>query len=132
MLDGTETVTVNGRVHGTQMFDNITVAADGTVVMLEDIGNNKHNGKVWAYNPTTKQLTLLAQHDEVRFGDYATGVVGTLTKDEESSGVIDVTSILGRNDGKRYFLLVVQNHAVASGANATELVEGGQLLLMTY
>lgn len=131
VLDGTETVTVNGRVHGTQMFDNITVASDGTIILQEDIGNNKHNGKVWKYNPATKALTLLAQHDEARFGDYATGVTGTLTKDEESSGVIEVTSILGRNDGKRYYLLTVQNHAPATGGNATELVEGGQLLLMS-
>jgi hypothetical protein len=132
VLDGTETVTVNGRAHGPQMFDNITVAPDGTLILLEDVGNNKHNGKVWAYNPTSKQLTLLAQHDEARFGDYFTNVTGTFTKDEETSGVIEVTSILGRNDGKRYFLLVDQNHAAASGVNATELVEGGQLLLMVY
>ncbi len=132
VLDGTETVTVNGRVHGTQMFDNITVAADGTVILQEDVGNNKHNGKVWAYDPSSKQLTLVAQHDEARFGDYAPAVTGTLTKDEESSGVIEVTAILNRNDGKRYFLLVVQNHAPATGANAAELVEGGQLILMSY
>jgi hypothetical protein len=131
VLDGTETVTVAGRVHGTQMFDNITVNTDGTLILLEDVGNSKHNGKVWKYDPVTKKLSLLAQHDEVRFGDYATGVVGTLTKDEESSGVIEVTALLGRNDNRRYYLLVSQNHAAATGANATELVEGGQLMLMS-
>jgi Bacterial protein of unknown function (DUF839) len=132
MLNGTETVTVNRRAHGPQMFDNMTVASDGTVILQEDTGNNKHNAKLWKYNPTSKELTLLAQHDEVRFGDYFTSVTGTLTKDEESSGVIEVTSILNRNDGKRYFLLVSQNHQAATGTNATELVEGGQLLLMSY
>lgn len=132
LIDGTETVTVSNRVHGPQMLDNMTVASDGTVILQEDVGNNRHNGKIWKFNPTTRQLTLLAQHDEVRFGDYYTSVTGTLTKDEESSGSIEITSILGRNDGKRYFLLVDQNHAVDTSANAAELVEGGQLLLMSY
>jgi hypothetical protein len=131
VLDGTETVTVAGRVHGTQMFDNITVSTDGTLILQEDVGNSKHNGKTWKYDPVAKTLTLLAQSDEVRFGDYATSVVGTLTKDEESSGVIEVTTLLGRNDNRRYYLLVTQNHAAATGANATELVEGGQLMLMS-
>ncbi len=132
ILDGTETVTVNGRVHGTQMFDNMTMTSNGDLILLEDVGGNKHNGKIWKLVPSTKTLTLLAQHDEARFGDYYTSVTGTLTKDEESSGVIDVTSLLGRGDGRTYLLLVVQNHAAATGANATELVEGGQLLLMSY
>jgi Bacterial protein of unknown function (DUF839) len=131
VLDGTETVTVAGRVHGTQMFDNITVNTDGTLILQEDVGGSKHNGKIWKYDPVAKKLTLLAQHDEVRFGDYVTSVVGTLTKDEESSGVIEVTSLLGRNDNRRYYLTVTQNHAAATGANAVELVEGGQLMLMS-
>jgi secreted PhoX family phosphatase len=132
MLDGTETLTVNGRTHGPQMLDNMTMTSNGDLILLEDVGFNKHNGKIWKFVPGTKVLTLLAQHDEVRFGDYFTNVTGTLTKDEESSGVIDVTSLLGRNDGRTYFLLAVQNHATATGANAAELAEGGQLLLMSY
>lgn len=132
VLDGTETVTLSGRVHGTQMFDNITMSSNGDIILQEDVGNNKHNGKIWKFVPSTKTLTLLAQHDEVRFGDYYTNVTGTLTADEESSGVIDVTSLLGRNDGRTYFLIADQNHAAATGTNAAELVEGGQLLLMSY
>jgi len=132
ILDGTETVTVAGRIHGTQMFDNMTVASDGTIILQEDVGGNNHNGKIWKYNPVTKALTLLAQHDEKLFGDYYTGVVGTETNDEETSGIIEITSILGRTDGKRYFLLVDQNHKLATGTNAAELVEGGQLLLLSF
>ena len=132
VLDGTETITVAGRIHGTQMFDNMTVASDGTIILQEDVGGNNHNGKIWKYDPVTKALTLLAQHDEKLFGDYYTGVVGTETNDEESSGIIEITSILGRTDGKRYFLLVDQNHKAATGANAAELVEGGQLLLLSF
>ena len=132
ILDGTETVTVNGRVHGTQMFDNMTMTSNGDLILQEDVGNNIHNGKIWKLVPSTKTLTLLAQHDAARFGDYYTSTPQTVTKDEESSGVIDVTSLLSRGDGRTYFLIADQSHAAATGANATELVEGGQLLLMSY
>jgi hypothetical protein len=54
-----------------------------------------------------------------------------LTQDEESSGIIEVTSLFdgvaGYDPGNfRYFLLDVQAHYPIAG----ELVEGGQLLLM--
>jgi hypothetical protein len=48
---------------------------------------------------------------------------GWLTNDEESSGVIDITAILNRNDGRRYFLGDMQSHY----PNGPTLVEGGQL-----
>lgn len=132
VLTGTETITVAGRTHGPQMLDNLTVASDGTLILQEDVGGNIHNGKIWKYSPATKTLSLLAQHDVARFGDYLpTVTTATLTKDEEASGVIEVTTILGRNDGRRYFLTVDQIHAAATGTNAVELVEGGQLLLMS-
>jgi hypothetical protein len=132
VLNGTETVTVAGRVHGTQMFDNLVVASDGTIILQEDVGGNNHNGKIWKYNPVTKALTLLAQHDVALFGDYYTNTTGTETNDEETSGIIEITNILGRTDGKRYFLFVDQNHKLATGTNAAELVEGGQLLLLSF
>ena len=46
-----------------------------------------------------------------------------LTQDEESSGVIDISDILGNG----WYLLDVQAHY---NIGDTELVEGGQLLLM--
>ena len=54
LLNGTE---------GQQMFDNITVNAQGKLVLQEDVGNNAHLGKVWQYDPATDALTELAQHD---------------------------------------------------------------------
>jgi Bacterial protein of unknown function (DUF839) len=119
MLDGTS---AKGDY---QMFDNITVHEDGTLTLLEDIGNNQHNGKVWQFNPATGSLLKIAKFDTKLFGDI--GVTGTLTKDEETSGVIDVTDIFDREDNFRYSLLVVQNHAKSADV---ELFEGGQLLLM--
>jgi len=46
-----------------------------------------------------------------------------ITQDEESSGIIDASHILGRG----WFLLDVQAHNVSTDP---ELVEGGQLLAM--
>jgi hypothetical protein len=110
-----------------QMLDNIAVNDDGTLIMLEDIGNNKHNGKMWKFDPATGDLVKIAHFDQALFGDIG-GPAGTLTKDEETSGVIDVTKLLDRNDGRVYNLFVVQNHAPSGDA---ETVEGGQLVLMS-
>ncbi len=109
-----------------QMFDNIGANDDGSVILQEDVGNNKHNGKVWKFNPVTGDLVKLARFDPALFGDIAGN--GLITKDEESSGVIDVTRILNRKDGRSYSLLVAQNHAVSGDP---ETLEGGQLLVMS-
>ena len=114
LLDGTE--------NGQQMFDNITVNRDGKLILCEDVGNQAHIGKVWEYDPTTDTLSQIAQHDPSRF---APGGNFFLTQDEESSGVIDVTDILGSATQNAY-LIDVQAHFNLGG----ELVQGGQLLVM--
>jgi hypothetical protein len=118
LLDGTEP-------HN--MLDNMAIDAAGNIYLQEDVGNQGHNGKIWMYDRATGTLRLLARHDIARFGDL--GLPGSLTQDEESSGIIDITSILEgvRGRGNRYFLLDDQAHYALGG----ELVEGGQLLLMT-
>jgi hypothetical protein len=63
---GTIRLLLNG-TEGQQMFDNITVDAQGKIVLQEDVGNNDHLGKVWQYDPSTDSLTQLAQHDPSRF-----------------------------------------------------------------
>jgi hypothetical protein len=114
LLDGTE---------GQQMLDNITVNEQGHVIMQEDPGNNPHLARIWEYDPLTDQLRVLAQHDPDRF-DPAAPVGGEpfLTQDEESSGIIDVTDILG-SGGQNAYLYDVQAHYNIAG----ELVQGGQL-----
>jgi len=137
---GTIDLLINGGttfVDGAQpnMFDNLSLNSDGTLTLLEDAGNNNHNGKMWRYDPVTGALKLIARSDPARFGNISgtTFTAGSLTKDEETSGVIDVTDIMdpSRASGKVYQLFVMQNHALATGANAAELVEGGQLMMMT-
>ncbi len=113
LLDGTE---------GQQMLDNMTVTKDGKVLLQEDVGNNAHLGKIWEYDPENDTLKVLAEHDPSRF---LTGGTNFLTQDEESSGIIDVTDILG-SAGQNVFLFDVQSHNSLGG----ELVQGGQLLLM--
>ncbi|MEI6643945.1 MAG: choice-of-anchor I family protein, partial [Novosphingobium sp.] len=113
VLDGTE---------GQKMLDNITVNADGKVILQEDVGTQDHLGKIWQYDPVTDKLTQIAVHDPARFQP---GGANFITNDEESSGVIDVTATFGDANTKAY-LLDVQSHKSVGG----ELVEGGQLLLM--
>jgi hypothetical protein len=122
LLDGTST---KGDY---QMFDNIAVNADGSITLLEDVGNNQHNGKMWQFDPKNGSMNKIAGFDASLFGDI--GVASpTVTKDEETSGIIDITEILDReDDDKVYSLFVAQNHLKSTD---TELVEGGQLLLMT-
>ena len=120
-LGGTIKLLLNGS-EGQQMFDNITVDANGKIVLCEDVGNNAHLGKVWQYDPQTDTLTQLAQHDANRF---LSGGSAFLTQDEEASGVIDVSHILG-NAGENVYLVDTQAHYSLGG----ELVEGGQLQLI--
>ena len=123
LLDGTE---------GQQMLDNIGPSATGQIVLEEDIGEQAALGKVWLYDVASDTLTQVARHDPSRF---APGGSRFITADEESSGVIDASSILGSG----WYLLDVQAHSPWNGVslpknfppyNDAELVEGGQLLAL--
>ena len=123
-LGGTVSMLLEG-TEGQKMMDNITVTNDGKVLIQEDPGNQTHIAKVWQYDPSNDQLTLLAQHDPDRF---APGGTNFITQDEESSGIIDVTDILG-SAGQQAYLLADQVHLDSADP---ELVEGGQLLVMYH
>jgi hypothetical protein len=107
-----------------EMFDNITVNKTGDVVALEDVGNNPHVGKIWQFDASTGDLTEIGKHDP-RFFDpaYVGADKAFLTQDEETSGVLDVSDILGPN----HYLIDVQAHFINADP---ALVEGGQLLVM--
>jgi glycerophosphoryl diester phosphodiesterase len=124
LLDGTE---------GQKMLDNITVSADGKLVLQEDVGNNPRSGRVWTYDPRTDKLTQLAEHDVARFGNETAPATAPFTQDEESSGVIDVTRLFDHDKGQKVFLLDTQAHYPFGAAGSTDrqqIVEGGQLQLM--
>lgn len=121
-LGGTITLLLNGS-EGQIMFDNMDVNDQGLVIIQEDPGNNARLAKIWQYDPRTDTLTELAQHDPARFATPTP----PFSRDEESSGVVDVTALLGLT-GERAYLVDVQAHY---GINDPRLIEGGQLLLMT-
>lgn len=110
---------LDGRTAGPQMMDNICIDSFGRILIQEDIGANDNIGKIWLFDTASQNLALIAEHDTSRF---APGAAGFLTRDEESSGIIDAKDMLGEG----WFLLDVQAHYGISG----ELVEGGQLLAM--
>ena len=110
LLDGTE---------GYQQLDNMTIDKHGHLLLEEDPGAVSYLAKIWQYDITSGGLKLLAQHDPSRFSP---GGADFLTIDEESSGIIDASDILGAG----WFLLDVQAHY----NNGPELVEGGQLLAL--
>ncbi len=118
MLDGTE---------AGQMYDNMTIDAQGRILLQEDVGGNDHSSKIWAYNIATGALVRVAQHDPARFGDLVgatvTAPTAPFSKDEESSGIIDVSAILGTG----MYLANVQAHYAIGDA---ELVEGGQIVAL--
>jgi len=113
VLDGTE---------GQRMFDNITVA-DGKVILQEDPGNQSYIAKVWEYDIATDTLSQVGTFDPAQF---TPGAADFITQDEESSGVLDVTALLGDSDTRAY-ILDAQVHR-ATGDPAT--VEQGQLMVM--
>ncbi len=127
---------IDGRIENGQkvnMFDNMGFnETTGTIILQEDVGNTAHNGKVWEYDPRTDRLTQLLMHDSSRFGDLGVSATLPYSRDEEASGVIDVTSFFVADPNERrynqYYLVTDQAH-YSSGVTAAQ-VEGGQLLLI--
>jgi hypothetical protein len=105
---------------GYQMFDNMTIDRYGRIILQEDVGGNNRLGRVYVYGIDSGQLVQVAVHNPKFFQP---GSPNFLTNDEESSGVIDASDILG----DRWFLMSVQNHRPSSNP---ELVEGGQFVAM--
>ena len=121
-LGGTITPVLDG-TEGHQMLDNLTVDDRRRVLLQEDPGGDRLNGKsylakVWVYDIASDKLTEVAHHDPMRFDeDLATS--SFLTGNEESSGIIPVFDILGTG----WYLADVQAHY----GTDTETVEGGQM-----
>lgn len=111
VLDGTE---------GQKMMDNLAINGRGQVFIQEDPGAGDHLAAIWRYTIATDTLKPIARPDPERFTSTGSGF---LTNDEESSGIIDASEILG--DG--WFLLDVQ---APYNIGDPELVAGGQLLAM--
>lgn len=109
---------------GHKMLDNVTIDRRGRILMDEDPGNTPRVSKVWLYQIATGELIQIAAHNPKFFDPAIPANPDFITQDEESSGIIDASHILGEG----WFLLDVQAHKVNVGD--PELVEGGQLLAM--
>jgi len=107
-------------------------------LIQEDPGNNAHVARVVAYRIKDGKIGVVA-----KFKDdlVVEGRAGFITKDEESSGVIDVTETLktSKSDKSRYYMLVAQVHStpalarpdIAAGNTALAgALEGGQWYIM--
>ena len=123
-------VVLNARDIGAQMFDNITVAGDGKVLVEEDPGDNPHMAAIWNFDPKTGKAEKVLRVAPEAFMDKNSPEF--LTQDEENSGIIEITDLVRKapwfETNKRYFLGSLQVHAKSSDP---ELVEGGQLYLIT-
>ncbi len=107
--------------HG--MLDNVAIDRWGRILMDEDPGNSARVSKIWLYQLGTGEFMQVAAHNPKFFDPTIPNNPTFITQDEESSGIIDASHVLGRG----WFLLDVQAHKVSSDP---ELVEGGQLLAM--
>lgn len=144
-LGGTFTLLLDG-TEGSVSLDNIGVDADGKVWMQEDPGSATRSARTWVYDPATDSLDAVASHDVARFGDVGIPATFPFTTNEEASGIVDVTHLLGDADTQAFLVDVQAHYNIAtdprySDNNAAtttaeeararaELVEGGQLLVM--
>ena len=123
-------VVLNARDIGAQMFDNVTMAGDGKLLIEEDPGDNPHAASIWQFDPATGKADKVLAVAPERFLDKNSPEF--MTQDEENSGVIEVTDLVRRaswvKPDQRYFLGVIQVHAKS---NDPELVEDGQLYLIS-
>jgi hypothetical protein len=111
------------------MFDNLTVDADGRVLLEEDPGEHERLSAIWLFEPNTNKTTKLFEANPKLFKP---GAADFMTTDEEHSGMIEVTVLLGKtswfDSKRRYYLGTTQAHL----RHADEkLVEHGQLWLIS-
>ena len=114
LLDGTEAPFLNKP-------DNVGMDRKGHFLIQEDPGNNAQLARIVAYDVDSGKRGVVAEFDDFRF---SAGAPGFITQDEESSGIIDASAVMGKQGT---FLFDAQVHK----ANPDPaLVEYGQLLTM--
>lgn len=131
LLDNTSLPRYNGTT-GPAMnkIDNLVVDSKGNILIQEDPGNNAVISRIFAYRISDGAFAEIARFDANRF---TPGGPQFITMDEESSGIIDASDLLGPNT----YLFDAQVHSAKELTPGTgkgtveELVEGGQLLRLT-
>jgi hypothetical protein len=133
LLDGSEDIFMSKP-------DNITIDNNGNLLIQEDPGANDAVARIVAYRISDGALGIVAKFKDQYFKK---GGAEFITNDEESSGIIDVTSFLkkGSSDKATYFMFNAQVHAPAAKARMditdeatvaklTASIEGGQWYVM--
>ncbi|MFN9644232.1 MAG: 5'-nucleotidase C-terminal domain-containing protein, partial [Cyanobacteriota bacterium] len=131
-LGGTVKMLLNGS-EGQVMLDNMTVADDGSILLQEDPGVNDRLAKIWRYNLSTDTLVELAQHNPVLFSGTSSSNPDFITNDEESSGIVDISSFLtgvSEYDTTKYSYFLIADQIHKAIASPTSQVEMGELSLM--
>jgi secreted PhoX family phosphatase len=119
--------------------DNMTVDIAGNVLIQEDPGNNALVARIVSYRIKDGAVGVVAKFKDEYFAE---GAASFITKDEESSGIIDVTEFFtkGKTDKNRYYMYVAQVHGAIANARPDvaagdttlpKAIEAGQWYLMT-
>ena len=118
--------------------DNIAVDSAGNVLIQEDPGNNAAVSRIVAYRISDGKIATIAKFKDQYFSEAGSAFI---TRDEESSGIIEVTEFFkaNKNDKAKYYMLVAQIHSSPENArpdlpattlNLADAVEGGQWYVM--
>ena len=131
LLDGSEDIYMSKP-------DNIAVDSFGNVLIQEDPGNNAHLARIVSYRISDGKVGTIARFKAEYF--TSTGA-SFITQDEESSGIVDVTTELrtSKSDTASYYMFVAQVHATPAkarpdldpaDATLAKAVEGGQWYIL--
>lgn len=120
-----------------QMLDNLTVDVDGNVLVQEDPGDVPRAARIWRVVGAGGRTEEVARANPALFGDNdGRAAVAPFTRNEEHSGILDVTALFAAVPGydtqaNRYYLGTTQAHKTGAPYNDTEIVEGGQIWLLS-
>lgn len=125
---------------GLRSPDNLDWSEDGQIYIQEDRstevdpfgGVSGEEASIWKLDPASGDLTRIAQINRTTgIPDGQTDSDPTDLGDWETSGILDVSDLFGKAPGE-LFLFGVQAHSLQDGVIASEeLVQGGQLSLLS-
>ena len=117
VLDGTE-APYNDSAIKINKPDNISLTANGQYLMIqEDPGAHDQLSRLLALRLSDRKLAAVAQFDSTYFDPTSNSYI---TNDEETSGIIDATSLLAASgDTASYFLFDAQVHPMTKAGGVS-------------